>query len=352
MEQVKQYYHNIDLVKNKLLNAVLNPITNDQRLALVLNESHAGYLAFVLEFKSFYFWTGTEWDTFAADGSFLDADFTVNLGSNGSVGGVDDQQVLPIGTTAIDILKQILTKSVSPGYISPVGSLYSNIAPANFEVGEIISPVLNYTFSQNDAGILSTIELLKNNTILSSSLPYVDANLTLEESAVSYQGKYYYEEGLCKENNLGVEDCTGRIPAGQINTNIITYTPKRKVFYGTPGTDPVSSNDIRDLSFSWNSFENTTVNSNGLPVGGITTPNFTLSVPIGATKVVIAYPGSLRPIASIKYAELSDSEIKGNFIESTISVSGKNDLFPINYRVYTYTPVEPFSINVNYKIFI
>jgi hypothetical protein len=67
---------------------------------------------------------------------------------------------------------------------------------------------------------------------------------------------------------------------------------------------------------------------------------------------VFAYPATLRDVASVRYQELSNVEVKSNFNITTIAVEGANAYAPVNYKVWTYVPVEPFPANANYKVFI
>jgi hypothetical protein len=124
------------------------------------------------------------------------------------------------------------------------------------------------------------------------------------------------------------------------------------VFYGTPSATPIASADVRALTGAFAASANTTVDGTGLPIANITVPNFIIAIPAGATRVVFAYPASLRDVASIRYLELADSEVKANFTMTTVSVTGANGVAAINYKVWTYTPVEPFSVANHYKVFI
>ena len=97
-----------------------------------------------------------------------------------------------------------------------------------------------------------------------------------------------------------------------------------------------SSADIRSLS---NSYLN--------PSSGDT---FTINIPTGATNVVIAYPDTISAINSIKYVEGLNAEVKDAFTLSTLSVEGANGYSSINYKVYVYTPVEPFGAPATYNV--
>lgn len=78
----KKYLHNIDLVNNKLLNPVVNPLTTLQRTALtgLLTIADKGYLTFDTTANSFYFWDGSAWQVF---GSITSVTATTPLFSSG-----------------------------------------------------------------------------------------------------------------------------------------------------------------------------------------------------------------------------------------------------------------------------
>jgi hypothetical protein len=63
MAETKKYLHNIDVVKNKLTNFILNPATTAQRIAigLTLTTTHQGYVVFDIDDNAQYFWDGTQW---------------------------------------------------------------------------------------------------------------------------------------------------------------------------------------------------------------------------------------------------------------------------------------------------
>ncbi|MCH8567624.1 MAG: hypothetical protein LAT67_05145 [Balneolales bacterium] len=116
-----------------------------------------------------------------------------------------------------------------------------------------------------------------------------------------------------------------------------TITGSRKLFY-----EPVQSEtlpDIRDLEFS------------------ILNPNagtqFTINIPAGAQIVAFAYPASIRDVSQVIFVQGGNVDVKGAFgspdIESIADAKGQND---IDYKVYTFTPVEPFSSAVTYNVTI
>lgn len=57
------YYHDIDLVKNQLLNAKLHPITTVNRTAMAstLNSNDEGLTVYDINLDTFYVWDGNQW---------------------------------------------------------------------------------------------------------------------------------------------------------------------------------------------------------------------------------------------------------------------------------------------------
>lgn len=268
----------------------------------------------------------------------LQANLTAKQGAGGSVGGVNDNDFFAAGTTLEAVLRALLIKTVHPTYVLPTEVLSSDILVFDQEIGSIISPSFSMVFTQNDAGALTGISLQKNNVQISNTLPYTDGSVSLDGTAKIYKVISSYAQGACKNNNLAVLDCVGRIIAGNLTSNLITYNSYRKAFFGTPVATPTTSADIRGLS------------------GGVLNPvngtQFSINILAGSQYVVFAYPASLEDVASVKYRELSNTEVKGNFVQSTISVQGANSFAAVSYKVYVYTPVEPFPSGVTYDVTI
>ena len=114
------------------------------------------------------------------------------------------------------------------------------------------------------------------------------------------------------------------IKAGSKSGNKSTITGYRNSFYGTytsKGDNGTTSATIRTLTKSNRAL------SNG--------NTFTVDIPVGALRVVIAYPATLREVTSIKDVNGLNAEIKSGFTASTVSVEGANNYTAKDYRVYT-----------------
>jgi len=256
-----------------------------------------------------------------------------------SVGAIDAGYTFLEGTSFTNFVELISTRLSSP-------SLSLTPAYSNLEIGTVIANLtLDITFSQQNAGPELAYRLYKDASEISNAHPYTDTSVEMTEVAIVYQAELDYDDGAPINGIPG-------IGAGTITSNSLSYIGLRKAFYDVSAPVATSAN-IRALSnYSWNTGNNSDVNSGGLPLVPAPTPSFTITIPIGATSVSFAYPATSRSVASVLYQELSNSEVKANFVETSVSVEGANAYTPISYRVFTYTPVEPFSIENHYKVFI
>ena len=272
----------------------------------------------------------------------FDISFTVNLSGGKSLGKyTDGQQVTYVQKNLDFILKDLGIEEIPPTYTSPTATLTRDGSTSNitYEVGTNISPSLLVGFNQNDAGNLNGYSITRNGTQIFTGIvlsPYVDSRQLLDET-LSYQGLVSYNEGPIKNTDQGNPYPDGHILAGSINTPTRSITGYRKYFYGVSGNVTTSSG-IRALTNS------TSAASNGT--------TFNINIPVGATRVQFAYLSTLRDVNSVKYVELSNTEVKTNFTQTLVNVEGANGYLAVSYKVYEFIPVEPFTIAATYQVTI
>jgi hypothetical protein len=82
MGAVKKYLHDLDLVRNKLLNPILNPLSTSQRITLgaSLSALDEGYTTYDITLDAIYFWDGSAWIT-PSGGSTSSLQQVVNVGN-------------------------------------------------------------------------------------------------------------------------------------------------------------------------------------------------------------------------------------------------------------------------------
>lgn len=200
-----------------------------------------------------------------------------------------------------------------------------------YEVGTNVTPsysaILNpgsYTYGP-DTGITATtweVSDTKGNeaTTASGSFPQFQV-----VDSISYKitAKATYEAGSIPVTNTGNEYTAGQIAAGSKSTTSGAVTGYRNTFYGTlMNKNDLTSDIIRGLASKSNK-----ALSNG--------NTFTVTIPVGAYRVVIAYPATLRDVTSIKDVNGLNAEIASSFTKQTLDVEGANDYTAISYKVYT-----------------
>ena len=228
-------------------------------------------------------------------------------------------------TGAINQLVDILT--VAPTYVEPTLALTANPSTLKQEVGTKITPILSYTFTQNDAGA-------ETSHTFSPVDSETQAQLTIVEGDnIEYSVTVNYGAGAQKADNFG--NLSGEaIQAGSL-TKTLKYVGYRKNFYvADAGTvAPNDSAEVRALT----SFSTGTQRINVAP---------------NSQRIVIACP-STKTLASAKYVEQGNAEYKDNFTLTTVQVSGATDGKDlINYNVYTYVFAIPNSAAMTFNISI
>ena len=228
-------------------------------------------------------------------------------------------------TGAINQLVDILT--VAPTYVEPTLALTANPSTLKQEVGAKITPILSYTFTQNDAGA-------ETSHTFSPVDSETQAQLTIVEGDnIEYSVTVNYGAGAQKADNFG--NLSGEaIQAGSL-TKTLKYVGYRKNFYvADAGTvAPTDSAEVRALT----SFSTGTQRINVAP---------------NSQRIVIACP-STKTLTSAKYVEQGNAEYKDNFTLTTVQVSGATDGKDlINYNVYTYVFAIPNSAAMTFNISI
>lgn len=269
----------------------------------------------------------------------------VNLGSGGSVGGLTTGDTIPAGTTLDELITMLTQKSVPATYTQPgvTCRVSSGTAAGSYEVGTEINTTLQATFTQNDAGALTTLAINKSGAgepIISggTSPQTTDAQtFTLGEETVSFTATASYAAGPVKNDNLGQPSPEGQIQAGSKTSAAVSFVGKRNLFYGTGtgATPEITSELVRGLA-----------NKKLGPANGTT---FDINVAAGQQYVVIAYPATLRNLTKCFYVE-QNTDLVENFALQTKSVQGANDAAGADYKVYVYSMAIPAAAGMTLQV--
>lgn len=267
---------------------------------------------------------------------------TVNLGG-GSLGGLTDGAEIPEGTTLDQFIAMLTAKAVPPVYSQPgvTCRVSTGTAAGSYEVGTEINTTLQGTFTKNDAGELTQIEILKNGvSILSQATSPITSEaqtFTLGEETVSFTAKATYADGPVKNDNLGQPSPDGQIKAGSKTSAAVSFVGKRNLFYGTGvGAAPETTSEaVRGLA-----------NKKLGPANGT---SFNINVAVGQQYVIIAYPATLRDLTKCFYVE-QNTDLAANFEKSTISVQGANGAAGADYKVYVYEMAIPAAAGMTLQV--
>lgn len=156
--------------------------------------------------------------------------------------------VIGIGANLWPTIKAMLAPYTHAAYTAPTAGLSGVTAPNNFEVGQTVNIAFTTVFNQNDAGAETTMDVAKDGTLLVSVGGVYSDSIVVALAAINYQAIAHYAQGAIKNDSNGNPDATGRIAAGSVASNTLTYQGYRAMFYGAAATEAATSADARALN--------------------------------------------------------------------------------------------------------
>lgn len=290
------------------------------------------------EAKSYtaYVYNGSVWG--AADGNYnaenvyfgKDLTITANIGVQ-TIGSTGSKTLSTTGKNLKQVLDMIVAEEKNPTVTQPSVSVTCNQMKA-YEVGTSVTP--QYTVTLNPGsyqyGPATGVTATSYNVTDTKSGSSTTATGSFSAFTVgdgenySISATVQHSAGATPKTNLGNDYAAGAIQAGSKSGSKGTITGYRNSFYGTTTNKetPTTSSVIRSLSGK----------SNKALANGNT---FTVTIPTGALRVLIAYPATLRDVTSIKDVNGLNAEISSGFTKSTVQVDGASGYTAIEYKVYT-----------------
>lgn len=289
-----------------------------------------------------YVYNGSTWE--AMDGNYDatnvyfkdDLIITANIGVQ-TIDSSGSKTLDTAGKNIKQVFDLIMAEEKNPTTTQPSVTVTSSQVKA-YEVGTKVTPQYTATLNPGSysygpaTGITATgwtvsDSLSGSATTATGSMPEVtvtdNTNYTITATAT-------YGAGAVPVTNLGNPYEAGKIAAGSKTGSTSTkITGYRNTFYGTYNTKDgtVNSAYIRALPSK----------SNKALANGST---FSVQVPVGAMRIMLAYPATLRNVTSIKDRNGLNAESKSSFTQSTVSVEGANGATAIEYKVYTMDRAE------------
>lgn len=262
--------------------------------------------------SGFWLYSVTD-DTYIELSFSSDTKFTETDGIMEGLGGLRAGTVVT-GWTDHKVLQEALFPATSPSITSFTPA--STVNEVGTEVGTITlsaavvkktNPITSVTFYANDVAIETiTTDVVNGGT---------------------FTKDYDFETNVDTDVEFKVVVSDGILPD---TTKTSTFSFVRNGFYGTDtdATPLTTSDQVRALTSVKNIKKGST---------------FTIQVPVGANKAVIAFPSSLGELKSVKFVESMNAEISSVFEKTNIQVEGANAYTATEYNVYQYVPATPFS---------
>lgn len=268
---------------------------------------------------------------------------------NGVTGlGIANGATIPAGISFDEFVKMVVQKAIPATYTKPTMALANNggTASGNVEAGSSVTPKLKATYTKNDAGNLTSIEIKKGTTSVAtgtaSPLNYDGDAFVIGDETVTFTASGAYADAPVKQNNLGQDSTENWFAGSTVSSSGYSITGKRNLFYGTGvGAVPTITSDmVRGL-----------VNTKLAPTQGY---SWNINVSVGQQYIAFAYPADLRDVNNVTYVEANDSGMASSFTKSTIDVAdargGENGLK--SYKVYTYAMAVPAAASMTFKVTI
>lgn len=263
------------------------------------------------------------------------------------IAGSGSGTIAASGKNVKDVLASILAKEKNPTATQPAVTITCKQIAA-YEVGSKVIPAYTASLSAGSytygpaTGITATAWSVTDGTATKDTASGSFDELTVGD-ATSYviTATATHGEGAVPVTNLGNEYAAGKIAAGNKSKATGKITGYRNSFYGTleAKDGEVNSALVRGLSGK---------SGKALAAGN----SFNLAIPVGAIRVVFAYPATLRDVSSVQDVNGMNAEVKTAFTKSVVSVEGANGYQAIDYKVYVMDMANANDTVNTYKVTI
>lgn len=298
-----------------------------------------------------YVYNGISWCAMDGNYNAENVYFDQDLVTTSAVGNITltngQATIAAAGKNLKQVFDTIFVKEKNPSITQP--SVGVSLAGAGAkEVGTKVTPSYTATFNAGkyEFGPATGCSITSwSVTDTNNAEPLNTATGSFTEITVDDDTNYKvtatgnFSEGAIPVTNVGNEYASGKITAGSKSATSSAITGYRNSFYGTlTEKGELTSDIIRSLKKS----------NKALTNGN----SFDITIPVGAKRVVFAYPATLRDVTSVKDVNGLNAEISGAFTKSILSVEGLNNFQGINYKVYVTDFAEAVATANTYKVTI
>lgn len=273
-----------------------------------------------------------------------DLTITANVGVH-TVGSSGSKTLPTTGKTVKQVMDLLFAEERNPSITQPsVALTFSNRGAV--EVGTRVAPAYtaslsagSYQYGPATAVTAVSWEVSDGSNKLTTATGKFPEIQVIDTTNYSITAKCNHSQGAIPVTNLGSNYEAGRIAAGSKTATVGSITGYRNSFYGTiTNKNTITNEVVRAL----NKTNRALANGNTLDI----------SVPVGALRVVFAYPDTLREVTSVKDVNGLNAEIKSSFKSMVVAVNGANGYTAKSYRVYYLDYANPNDKANTYKVTI
>lgn len=264
---------------------------------------------------------------------------------------VDGKVTVPAENISVQaVVLDAFSQDKNPTITQPSVSASSSTARA-YEVGTSVMPAYNgslnpgaYEYKPKPTGVVaqswSAVNNVTSEQIAAQSGTFA-AYIVPDGANYKITLNCTYSDGEIPFTALDQEYPDGQIKGGTKSATTGAITGYRNSFYGTTTDKKITTDSalIRGLAQK----------SNRAYTNGST---FSVTIPVGALRVIIAYPATLRDVTSIKDVNGMNTDITSAFVKSTIDVEGASSYLAIPYKVYTQDFAAPNDVKDTYTVTI
>lgn len=282
-----------------------------------------------------YIYTGGAWKALDGNYNAENVYFDQDLLTTAAIGNITltngQATIAAQGKNLKQVFDTIFVKEKNPTTTKPSVSITSAEAKA-YEVGTKVTPTWDSTFNAGKyefgpaTGVTVTgwaISDTDGNEASTEDGSFPEITVA-DDTSYKITATATYTDGAIPVTNTGNEYATGQIKSSTASKTVGTaITGYRNSFYGTmTEKSEATSATIRGLAGK---------SGKSLANGA----KFEVNVPVGALRVVIAYPATLQDVTSISDVNGLGAEISSSFTKTTVTVEGANGYTGIDYKVYT-----------------
>ena len=297
-----------------------------------------------------YYYDGTNWVAFDGNYNAENVFFAEDLITTSAIGNITlsggQATIAAAGKNLKQVFETIFVKEKNPTTTQPSVSLTATQNKA-YEVGTVVTPTYDaklnagsYTYGPATGIVASSWEVSDTEGhTASTNAGSFDSITVADDTNYKITAKANYEAGAIPVTNLGNAYASGQIAAGSKSATSGAITGYRCGFYGTVAEKDaaVDSALVRGL----------TGKTTAAPKAGDV---WNLSIPVGAMRIIFAYPSTVRDVSSVLDVGGMNAEIKTAFTQYTVDVEGANGASAVSYKVYVLVRADATTATNTYKI--